>query len=345
MAMPRKVLHLPTLLSAILVIFFSYPAAGQDYYAGKTIRIIVGFSAGGGFDTYSRVIGRHLGTHIPGNPSVIVENMTGAGSLIAANHLYGRAKPDGLTVGNFHGGLLLQQIVGRKGIEFDARKFEWVGLPVSDTSACALTTASGVTNLDQWIAAKQPVKIGTEAPGASTSDIARVLRAALNLPMQLVEGYKGTADIRLAADSGEVAGGCWAWESIRTTWQKGLESGQVKVVVQVVAKKHPELKDVANAIDYAKTEQAKSLIDAGVQKPATVYRAYSLPPGTPKEQVKILRDAFAKTMKDPEFLAEAKKAKLDLDPMTGEEVEKVVAGLFKISPAQTAKLKEILAPK
>jgi tripartite-type tricarboxylate transporter receptor subunit TctC len=343
--MPKKILHLPSFLSAMFVIFFAYPAASQDYYQGKTIRIIVGFSAGGGFDTYSRVIARHLGTHIPGNPSVLVENMTGAGSLIAANHLYARAKPDGLTIGNFHGGLLLQQIVGRKGIEFDARKFEWVGLPVSDTSACALATASGVTNLDQWIAAKQPVKIGTEAPGASTSDIARVLRAALNLPMQLVEGYKGTADIRLAADSGEIAGGCWAWESIRTTWQKGLESGQVKVVVQVVARKHPELRDVGNAIDYAKTEESKSLIDAGVQKPATVYRAYSLPPGTPKEQVKILRDAFMRTMKDPEFLAEAKKAKLDLDPMPGEEVEKTVAGLFKISPGQTAKLKEILAPK
>ncbi|MBI4525221.1 MAG: hypothetical protein HY695_15565 [Deltaproteobacteria bacterium] len=343
--MPKKIVHLTSLLSAIFIIFFAYRAAGQDYYQGKTIRIIVGFSAGGGFDTYSRVIARHFGRHIPGNPTVIVENMTGAGSLIAANHLYGRAKPDGLTIGNFHGGLLLQQIVGRKGIEFDARKFEWVGLPVSDTSACALTKASGVTNLDQWIAAKQPVKIGTEAPGASTSDIARVLRAALNLPMQLVEGYKGTADIRLAADSGEIAGGCWAWESIRTTWQKSLEAGNVKVVVQVVARKHPELKDVGNAIDYAKTEESRSLIDAGVQKPATVYRAYSLPPGTAREQVKILRNAFMATMKDPEFLAEAKKAKLDLDPMPGEEVEKVVAGLFKISPGQTAKLKEVLAPK
>lgn len=343
--MPKKNFSLPSLLIPIFVIFFACPATGQNYYQGKTIRIIVGFSAGGGFDTYSRVIARHLGAHIPGSPSVIVENMTGAGSLIAANHLYSRAKPDGLTIGNFHGGLLLQQIVGRKGVEFDARKFEWVGLPVSDTSVCALTTASGVANLDQWIAAKQPVKIGTEAPGASTSDIARVLRAALNLPMQLVEGYKGTADIRLAADAGEVAGGCWAWESIRTTWQKGLESGQVKVVVQVVAKKHPELKDVANAIDYAKTEESKSLIDLGVQKPATVYRAYSVPPATPKDQLKILRDAFMRTMKDAEFLTEAKKAKLDLDPMSGEEVEKVVAGLFKISPAQTAMLKDILLPK
>lgn len=317
----------------------------DDFYKGQTIRIIVGFSAGGGFDTYARAISRHMGKHIPGNPTIIVENMTGAGSMIAANYVYNRAKPDGLTIGHFHGGLIMQQVLGKKGVQFDGRKMEWIGVPVSDTPACALTTASGVTTTDQWFAAKKPVKIGTEAPGASTSDIPRVLKAALKLPIQLIEGYKGTADIRLAANSGEIDGGCWGYESIRSTWRKPLESGEVKVVIQLVPKKHPELQNVGNAIDYAKSKEARFLIEAGVQNPALVYRPYSLPPGVPADRVKTLRDAFMATMKDPEFMADAKRSKLDLDPKSGEEVEKIVKGFFKLRSKEVATLKKVLIPK
>jgi tripartite-type tricarboxylate transporter receptor subunit TctC len=135
-------------------------AEAQESYRGKAIRIVVGWSVGGGFDTYSRAIALHIGKHIPGNPSVIVENMTGSGSIIAANYMYKLAKPDGLTIGNFDGGLVLQQVLGTKGIEFDARRFESVGVPVSDTPVCALTKWTGITNLDQWMAAKRRVKIG-----------------------------------------------------------------------------------------------------------------------------------------------------------------------------------------
>lgn len=138
-------------------------SAQEDFYKGKTIRIVVGFPAGGGFDTYSRVIARHIGKHIPGYPTIIVENMAGAGSLIAANHVYKVANPDGLTVGNFIGGLIMQQLLGGQGIEFDARKFKWVGVPVKDNVVCALTKASGITNIDQWMASKVPVKMGGSA--------------------------------------------------------------------------------------------------------------------------------------------------------------------------------------
>ena len=138
-------------------------AADGDFFKGKTIRIIVGFAAGGGFDQYSRIIARHMPKHIPGSPAMIVDNMTGAGSRVAANYLYKAAAPDGLAIGNFIGSLLLQQILGDTGVEFDGKRFEWVGAPVQDETVCALTKASGVTNLDQWIASKRPIKLGGEA--------------------------------------------------------------------------------------------------------------------------------------------------------------------------------------
>lgn len=320
------------------------PAFGQDFYKDKTIRIVVGFSAGGGFDTYARMIARHMGRHVPGRPTIIVENMGGAGSLLAANYLYARAKPDGLTIGNFIGTLVLQQIYGTKGIEFDARSFAWLGVPVQDMTACALTKASGITSLEQWFAAKQPVKLGGEAPGANDSDTPRVLKTALGLPIQLIEGYKGTSQIRLAAEAGEVAGGCWTLESIKVTWRRALESGLVNMVLQLGPKKHPEFPNVPNAIDYAKTDDARMLIQTAVHHPGAVLRAYALPPGTPKDRVGLLRKAFMATMEDSALQAEARKAGLAINPLPGTEVERIVASLFKLQPAQIARLKEVLMP-
>jgi len=337
------------LLSALL--FVSAPdgsqaASGdQDFYKGKTIRIIVGFAAGGGFDVYARTIARHMPKHLPGNPSMIVDNMTGAGSRLAANYLYKASAPDGLTIGNFIGSLLLQQILGDQGIEFDGRKFEWLGAPVMDDTVCALTKASGVTNIDQWFASKTPIKLGGEAPGANDSDVPRMLKATLSLPIQLIEGYKGTSNIRLAAETGEVDGGCWTWASIRSTWKKGLDSGLVNVVLQVNAKKASDIPNVPNAIDYAKTQEAKQLIDAGIHATSAILRAYALPPGTPKERLNVLRDAFMATMKDKDFAAEITKANLELNPLSGVEVENIARKLYQVDSNLAGKLKEILVPK
>lgn len=323
----------------------SAPAA-EEFYRGKTIRFIVGFSAGGGFDAYARAIARHIGKHIPGKPTTVVDNMVGAGSLIAANYIYNQAKPDGLAIGHWIGGLMVQQAIkASEGIKFDARKFEWVGLVVNDNPACVLTKASGIQSLDKWLAAKEPVKVGVTGAGSDTHYVPAVLKVALGLPMQLVEGYKGTADIRLAADSGEIHGGCWAWESLKPTWRKGLESGEVRPVIQAVPKKHPDLKDVPNAIDYAKSDEARQLLRAGIHNTSAINRSFSLPPGTPKERVALLQKAFMETMKDPEFLAETQKAKLDVNPLSGSEVAKIVASFFELKPEIVAKLHEILAPR
>lgn len=344
--MNKKFLYLVRLvIGFVFLAGASTTVLGEEFYKGKMIRIVVGFSAGGGFDTYSRVIARHIAKHIPGNPTLIVQNMTGAGSLIAANYMFNKAKPDGLTIGNFHGGLVLQQVVGGKGIQFDARKFEWIGLPVQDSPVCALTRASGITSLEKWFGSKQLVKLGGTAAGDNTSDFARILKEALGLPIHLVEGYKGTSRVRLAAEVGEVAGGCWSWESVKVTWRKALQSGDVKVVLQMLDKKHPELSDVPNALDYVKGNDARQLLKTGIINRSVITRYYSLPPGTPSGRVATLRKAFVDTMKDPVFLGEVKKANLDINPLTGEEVKRIVASFFKLKPSLVSRLGNILVPK
>jgi len=213
----------------VLSLSSTFAGAAQSSFEGKTVRIIVGFSAGGGFDVYSRTIARHLAKHIPGGPSVIVENMAGAGSLIAANYMYKVAKPDGLTIGNFHGYQILNQVIEQQGIEFDARRFEWIGVPVQDNGACALTSASGISSLEKWKEAKTPVKLGGVGPGDAAYNSAKILKDVLELPIQVIMGYKGTADIKLAAENGEIAGGCWQWESFKVMWRQALDAGTVSV--------------------------------------------------------------------------------------------------------------------
>ena len=323
----------------------SFAAMGDDgYYKGKTIRLIVAFSAGGGYDTYSRTIARHLGKYIPGNPTVVVDNMTGAGGIIHANYMFKQAKPDGLTIGNNSGGLFLQQVMGAKGIEFDGKKFEYLGAPAVDHLTCAISKASGITSLDKWIASKEAVRFGGVGPGGFASDLPRVLHAALGLPLKVIDGYKGTSDIRLATESNELAGSCLSWDSYKTTWRKAIESGDVNVVIQVMPQKHPELAQVPLAMDYAKTDEAKRLIKHGAHDLAYSARPYFVAPSTPKSRVQILRKAFAAALKDPELLAEAKKANFAIDYVSGEDLENIIHGLYKIDAAFAAKMKQILVP-
>jgi len=316
--------------------------AQSNFYEGKTIRLIVGFTAGGGYDAYTRTIGRHMGKHIPGNPVMIVENMPGAGSMISANYVYKAAKPDGLTIGHFIGGLFLQQLLGKPGIEFDAAKFQYVGVPGQDNFVIGIAKSAGITDVESWLASKQIVKFGGVASGSGSDDIPNVLKATLGLPIQLVSGYKGTADVRLAFNSGEVAGLSNSWESTKSTWRKELETGELKLVLQATLKPHPEFPKLPMALNYAKTDEAKLLISTVARVHGPTVRPYALPPNTPKNRVEIIRKAFMDTMKDPEFLAEAKKANLDINPDDGAVLEQNVKEILKLEPGLIAKLKEIL---
>jgi tripartite-type tricarboxylate transporter receptor subunit TctC len=306
------------------------------------MRIVVGFAAGGGYDTYARVIARHMGKHIPGNPTITVDNMVGAGSLIAANHLYKVAKPDGLTIGHFTGGLFMGQVLGQPGIEFDGQKFEFIGAAVGEDVVCGLTKASGITSIEKWMASKTPVKLGGNSPGVTPDNAARIVKVALGLPVQVVTGHKGTSAIRLAVESGELAGACFSWESMKVTWRNALQSGDLIVVLQVVAKPFPELSNVPLAINLAKTDEARRLLKIGVQDAAAYARPFVLPPGTPKDRVELLRKSFNDTLADKGLLAETEKAKLRLDPVSAEELKKMVVDLGTLDAAFLAKLKGIL---
>ena len=331
-----------TFLFNLVLGFGDHAAAQSDFYQGKTIRFIVGFPAGGGYDLYTRTIARHMGKHIPGHPTMAVENMSGAGSMISANHIFKVAKADGLIIGHFIGGLFLQQILGKPGIEFDAAKFEFIGAPAQDNFIIGVHKSTGISDLEKWLATKQVVKFGGVASGSGSDDVPNILKTTIGLPLQLVSGYKGTADVRLAFNSGEVAGLSNSWESTKSTWRKELDSGELIPVLQATIKPHPELSKLPMALNFAKTEEAKKLILTVARVHGPSVRPYVLPPKTPKDRLQILRKAFMDTMKDPEFLAEAKKANLDINPDDGATLESNVKEILKLEPALIAKLKEIL---
>jgi len=193
------------LAAFFLFLMLAAPSPAQDtFYKGKTVRIIVGAAAGGGYDTYSRTIARHMGKHVPGNPTFVVDNMPGAGFLIAANHIYRVAKPDGLTIGHFIGGLFLQQLLGKPGIEFESLKFEFVGVPTQDNYTLGISKSLGITSVDQWLKSKTVVKLGGVGVGSATDDIPKVLKEAIGLPVQIVSDYTKTATVKLAFNNGEV---------------------------------------------------------------------------------------------------------------------------------------------
>ena len=314
--------------------------AQTNFYQGKTIRIVVGLAAGGGYDLYARTLARHLGKHIPGNPAIVVENMTGAGSIISANYLYKIARPDGLTIGHYLGGIALQQLLGKSGIEFDALKFKYIGVPAQDNFIIGVHKSTGITDVNSWIASKQIVKFGGVGAGSGADDIPKILAATINLPAHVVSGYKGTAETRLAFNNGEIQATSNSWESTKSTWRNELDSGNLRVVLQANLKSHPELKNIPVAYDLAKTDEAKTLMATVLRANSPTVRPFVAPPATPNDRVQILRKAFMDTLKDPELVAEAKKSRLDLDPADGAELEQNVKEIFKLAPGQISKLKE-----
>lgn len=344
MAKALGVFLLPIFISVSLVTS-AVASSVEEFYKGKTIRFVVGASAGGGYDTYTRLIARRFAQYVPGKPTIVVQNMPGAAMLIAANYIFNGAPRDGTVIGHWSGPLILQQLLENPAVQFDGRKFKWLGMPTSDSLVCILTERSGIKTAEEWRKAKRPLKLGAVGPGTSGTDDTKLLAAATDFPMQLIEGYKGTADIRLAAETGEVEGTCtFGWQSAKVTWDKALQAGQVHVVLQTTLEPHPELKGVPLAVEYAKTEEGKKLLRIA----SDLYgkqRLYSLPPQVPEQRVRALQKAFINTLKDSQLLAEAQKARLEINPVDGPGIEKMVNGLYEIEPAIVNRVKQLLESK
>jgi tripartite-type tricarboxylate transporter receptor subunit TctC len=283
-----------------------------------------------------------MGKHLPGNPVFVVENMTGAGGLIGINHVYKVARPDGLTIGTPIGTMFIDQLIGKPGIEFDGLRFGYIGAPAQDTQLLIVHKRTGIKNAQQWLSHPTPVKFGSTGPGSANESIPKIAKAALNLPLQVVSGYKGSSVIRLAFNSGEVDGVANAWESMVATWPQELQNGDAVILLQAAGKRHPELADVPLVADYAKTDIGKKLVQSVINNFGATARPYIVPPGTPKARVEVLRKAFMDTMRDPAFAAELKKAKLDLNPLDGATLERNVKDLFALDQTLIPNLREIL---
>jgi len=316
-------------------------SSADDFYKGKTIRFVVGLAPGGGFDLAARTMARHMGKHIPGNPTIVVENMTGAGSLIAANYTYYSAKPDGLFVGIWISGFVLRQALGDKAIRFDTRNFGWIGAPTKATPSCSIMAHTGLKSLKDILATNRELKMGSIGPGTTYDDLPQLLNLTLGTRFKVISGYEGTSTILVAMRRKEVDGACWGWESVRATARPMLDAqGDDKLIPFLIHRREPDLevKDLPLVTDVIKSADHLSAYKTwgGTQE---FQRPFTVPPGTPKERLELLRKGFAAAMKDPEFIAEAEKSKLETTYVSGEEIEKYVGDIIAITP----KAKELLS--
>ena len=316
------------------------------FFEGQTIRLLVGFSAGGGYDTYGRAIARHISKHIPGNPEVIVENMTGGGSLVAANHLYNQADPDGLTIGLWNSNHVFLQSVyddpaGQGQIRFDGNGFGWLGAPSDGNPVCAIMGFAGVTDADEILAAGTTWKHGsTAAVGGSLSDIPRMTNQFVGTDHEIVSGYRGTARVRLGLQGKEVEVACWGWESMGVTARSMLDAegdDQFIPYAMVFPSQDPEIADLPLLGDFIENADDEALYDLW-RVGYRFQRPWTTPPNTAPELINVLRKAFDDTMADPEFIADAEAAGLYLNPQTGEDIERWISEILQLTPEQEAAL-------
>ena len=313
-----------------------------EYYEGKTVRLIVMTTPGGGYDTYTRTIARYLGKHIPGKPNIIVQNMPGGGGFIATNYVYNVAKPNGLTVLVTNSGVVLQQAVGMRGIQFDAREFEWIGTPGAAVPVCAIMGFTGLTTLQDVMNSKRTLNFGSA--GTSTYQQPMILKLLVGANIKIVQGYRGTAGIRAAMQRKEVEGACWQWASMRLTARDMLEAkGDERLIPFIIEgdAAEPEVKDLPQFSAVIKGKEKLATFNAWMNQ-YKFYTPFTLPPKTAKEQVDTLRLAFGETMKDPEFQALGEKMRLNLGYVSGKTVQKYVDETLDISPAVKDNLRPLV---
>lgn len=319
-------------------------AAVASFYRGKTIRVLVGFSAGGAVDLAARLASRYLGKYIPGNPNVIVQNRPGAGGVVAANQVYSTEARDGTVLLAHSQGPMLPQIIEQSGVQFDSARFQWLGSMAETPFACIVRSDAGVNSIQDIIAGKE-VAMGTAGIGSGTQEPLAVMNAALGTRFKLVSGYPSLAQVRLAIQSGEVDGFCAFADALLSIDRQMLEGSnpfaRAIVVMSDRPLDHPFFRGVPTAESLAKDDEGRLLLRA-IGLPDTISRPFGFAPEVPADRVAALRDAFARAMRDPELLAEAQRTNQSVAPKGADEVMKVVQEVLGLPAATKARLKQVL---
>ena len=329
--------------AAVALSFSLDPASAQtvaNFYSGKTINMLIGFTAGGAYDLYARTVARFMGRYIPGNPNIVAQNMPGAGSLKAVNYLYNAAPKDGTAIGHFAPGVLFERLLGRPSAEagqFEATKFTWLGNVSKEVSVCGFMASTGIKTWHDM--QTKPTIIAASGGGAESDVFPTVLHNMFNLPLKLVTGYPGGAEMVLAMERHEVDGRCgWSWTSVLSRNKALLDSKQINLTLQIALQKdkHPALQDVPVIVDITDDPAKKAALRLIVSR-QDIARPFAAPPDVPADRAKALREAFDATMKDPDFLAETSRLNLDVAPATGAEVEALIREVYA-SPPEAVRL-------
>src|SRR5262245_18149870 len=306
------------------------PARAQDavadFYRNRTINLIVGYSVGGGYDTYARILARHIGRHIPGNPQVVVQNMPGAGSLKAANYLFNVAARDGTVIGMFSRGMAMERLIGTSATQLETAKFAWIGSGTSETSASARRRGAVIRTGEDMLV--RNITVGGEGSGSDPDIYAALLRNAFGVKLKLISGYPGTSEVALAIERGEVdSRASWSWSSLKTVKPDWIAEKKIYLPLQLNRVRTAELPDVPLLIDFAVTPQQRQMLRLVLSR-QDMGRPFMAPPGIPDDRKAALRRAFDATMRDAEFLAEAKLRHQEVNPVSGAEIDRLIAELY-----------------
>jgi tripartite-type tricarboxylate transporter receptor subunit TctC len=308
------------------------PAA---FYAGKTVELDIGYSVGGGYDLYGRLLARHLGKHIPGSPTILPKNMEGAGSLRLANYLYMAAPHDGTVIGTLARGIAFDPLLSEGGAGYDATKFSWLGSANNEVAVCVALKSSGVASFNDVFT--KPLTIGANGVADDTYQFPAVVNAVLGTKFKIVTGYPGGNDVSLALERGEVQGRCgWSWSSVMTTRPNWVKDGTIVVLVQMSLAKHPDLPDVPLIMDFARTDEERQIFKLIFSR-QIMGRPFLAPPGLPPDRLAALRKAFDDTMTDKEFLADAAQNKFEIDPVSGTQIQAMIKEGYETPPGVVKK--------
>lgn len=327
--------------AALIGTSLARPAAAdsvEDFYKGRNITLYVGFSAGGGYDSYARTVARYWGNHIPGHPNFVVKNRPGAGSLILANELYNVLPKDGSVVGIFARGMAMEPLLGNKKAKFEARKFDWIGSANNEVSVCIVWHTTPVNTFNDLLT--RGMVVGGTGPGADTDIFPKVLNNVIGTKLKLITGYPGGTDVNLAMERGEVEGRCgYSWSSLKSRNPDWIEQKKARILVQISLEKHPELAHVPLITEFTKDPDDLKAMEVIFSR-QVMGRPFTAPPGIPAERLKALRDGFMATMKDPQYVADAQKQDLEITPVSGAEMSKLVERVYGSSARAIALAQE-----